>query len=230
MKYYAILNDALSEMPDTFTSFHFSKIAVKKGYPKKNTKRGNLAIFLRKHAINKYPKGRTWVKNKALKVVTHKIDLSNNASKSDEKFFAPLYEVGKKTYPEKAAINFSKSNDLFENHNRQLHFAMLMEIFKTKTPIYAKVLQTILQKKHNKLSSNKFLRDDIRQLVAKFVEWGWLTKASERSGYELVPHKYSEICTPEKPTKETYSEQGAIQYLKSKGYKIMKPTTNWEEI
>jgi hypothetical protein len=230
MSYNAILNDALSEMPDTFTSIRFSKIAAKKGYPKKNIRKGNLAVFLKKHAINKYPRGRTWVKNKALKVVTHKIDLSNNASKSDEKFFAPLYEVGKKTYPEIAAINFLKSKDLFENHNKQLHFAMLMEIFKTRSSINVGQLQTILYIKYNKLSSTKIFYDNIKKLVVKFREWGWLTKASERSGYELVPHKYSEICTPEKPIKETYSEQGAIQYLKSKGYKIMKPTTNWEEI
>ena len=58
----SILERTIAEMPDSFTSYEFNKMAIKNGYPSGNLKRKGLASFIRKYADNAYEGSKTWIK------------------------------------------------------------------------------------------------------------------------------------------------------------------------
>src|SRR5574344_815075 len=60
-----ILEKTMEQMPNSFTSQEFNKMAIKNGYPAKNLKSKGLANFIRKYADNDYRGSKTWVKRSA---------------------------------------------------------------------------------------------------------------------------------------------------------------------
>ena len=80
-----ILEKTMNEMPNSFTSNEFNKMAVKNGYPAKNLKRKGLANFIRKYADNAYDGSKTWVKR-----------VKNNGVISEEKMIEYLKSKGYK--------------------------------------------------------------------------------------------------------------------------------------
>lgn len=59
------LEKTMEQMPNSFTSYEFNKMAIKNGYPAKKLKIKGLANFIRKYADNAYKGSKTWVKRSA---------------------------------------------------------------------------------------------------------------------------------------------------------------------
>lgn len=73
----SILEKTIAEMPNSFTSHEFNKMAIKNGYPAKKLKRKGLASFIRKYADNAFAGSKTWIKRDKTKNTTSECEMSD---------------------------------------------------------------------------------------------------------------------------------------------------------
>lgn len=60
-----ILLETLNELPDTFTSQDFTKLALANGYPEHIMKKKGFGRWLKKYADNQYHRSKIWTKKTA---------------------------------------------------------------------------------------------------------------------------------------------------------------------
>jgi superfamily I DNA and/or RNA helicase len=67
MHYIDVLQEALKQMPDRFTSQMFTREAIKKGYSERMIKNNGAKSFLHAHAVNDFRGSKTWTKKTVIK-------------------------------------------------------------------------------------------------------------------------------------------------------------------
>ena len=81
-----VLEKTMKEMPNSFTSNEFNKLAIKNGYPASSLRKKGLASFIRRYADNAYEGSKTWIKKEVI----------NKNTMSDEKMIQYLKSKGYK--------------------------------------------------------------------------------------------------------------------------------------
>ena len=101
------------------------------------------------------------------------------------------------------------------------------------------ILQKALNEMPDKFTSNQFIKVALKYGISeKLIRYNgipkFLRKHVKKTGLRLWEKKQvtqrNILHSPFMTIDQIWSEESSIQFLKSKGYKIMKPTTGWEEI
>ena len=90
-----ILEETMSQMPSSFTSNEFNKMAVKNGYPRRLLKNKGLASFIKTYAENAYSGSKTWIKKKHNKleiIIPSEEDAISLLKSKGYKIMKPMYE------------------------------------------------------------------------------------------------------------------------------------------